>query len=149
MRKTLLLALPALLLACVHLPPPPGSDEEARNFANLFLKALRWEGPRASAALLVPELQREYLDTIKAQKLEDRLKLTEYDLKELGRSSRDSVTVIADLNWYFEPDVTVHHEEATLDLTFRDGHWMVAGVEGGPLPIAPLGAPAPVDGGAP
>lgn len=150
MRRLTYLLLPLCALwACAHLPPPPGSDEEARNQASLYLKALRWEGPRASAALLAPELQREYLDAIKAQKLEERLKITEYDPKDLARVGKDQVTLVADLSWYFEPDVTVHHEEVTLHLLFRDGRWMISGIDGGPLPIRPLGLPAGQDGGAP
>lgn len=153
MRRLLALTPLVLFIACAHLPPPPGSDEEARNFGMLYLKALRWEGPRASASLLAPELQREYLDTIKADKLEQRLKITEYDPKEMGRIAGDAVTMVADMSWYYDPEVTVHHEEVTLHLRYRGGHWMVDGIDGGPLPIKPLVAPpnptSESDGGAP
>ena len=152
MRKLLFLVGPlALLGACATLGPTPDSDDAAQDRAHLYFKTLRWEGPRASAALLAPELRREYLDRINAESLEKKIKITDFDVKELGHLSKNAVTLGADLSWYLEPGVTVKHEEVTLHLEFRNGSWMVTGIDGGPLPIAPLTpAPAqPVDGGAP
>ena len=146
-RFALGLCLVASLAACAHTGPAPGSDDAAEDFAHLFLKTLRWEGPRASAALVAPELRHEYLDRIKADALEDKLKITEFDVKELGHVRSDAVTVGAELAWYLEPGVTVKQEEVTLHLDFRNGSWVVTGIDGGPIPIAPL-IPA-ADGGAP
>jgi hypothetical protein len=143
------------LLACANVPPRPGSDEEGQRFGELYLKTLRWEGPRASAALLAPELRREYLDRIKADKLEDKLKITEFEAKDLARTGQQTAALAADLSWYVEPEVTLHHELVTVDLRYGQGGWAVEGVEGGPIPLAPLTpppaapAPAAVDGGSP
>jgi hypothetical protein len=133
-------------IACAHLPPPPASSEEGQRAASLYLKTLRWEGARASAQLIAPELQAEYLGRIRSEKLEDKLKVTEFETKELSRLGPDALAVSADLSWYLEPEVTVRHEVISLRLRYR-GAWMVDAIEGGPLALAPL-VPEVVDGGA-
>lgn len=135
----------AVSSSCAHLPAPAASPEEAQRAATLYLKTLRWEGARASAQLLAPELQAEYLAHIKADQLEDKLKVTEYETKEVARLGPGVLAVSADLSWYLEPAVTVRHEVVSLRLRYRGG-WVVDGIEGGPLAIAPL-LPLPVDGG--
>ena len=143
--------LPLVLLACANLPPRAGSDEEGRRFGELFLKSLRWDGPESSADLVAPEVRPAYLAQIKIAKADDdHLKIANYEPKELVRQAKDRIQIQASIDWYVEPDVTVHHAQMKIDLRHQHGGWAVVGLENGPIPLTPLplfGLPAP-DGGA-
>jgi len=147
MRKatTAFLVALAVILGCANVPPRSGSDEEAQRFGALFLKVLRWDGLMESVKLIAPERRKEYAQKITDGKLIDKLKITEFEAKDVTRTGKDTVIMPADLSWFVEPEVTVHNEHIVIDLRYAQGAWVVEGMQGGPLPFEPL-PPLP-DGG--
>ena len=147
MRKLAIIAL-SLALGCANVPPRAGSDEEAQRFGALYLKVLRWDGVLESVKLVARERQKEVVARINDGKLVDKLKITEFEAKDVTRTGKDTVMMAADLSWFIEPEVTVHNDHIALDLRYGPGGWVVEGVENGPIPFAPL-PPVGTDGGAP
>ncbi|MBS2028356.1 MAG: hypothetical protein JST54_10665 [Deltaproteobacteria bacterium] len=146
MRTLAVIAL-SLSLGCANVPPRAGSDEEAQRFGALYLKVLRWDGVMESVKLVAPERQKEIVAKINEGKLVDKLKVTEFEAKDVTRTGKDTVMMAADLSWFIEPEVTVHNDHIALHLRYGQSGWVVEGVENGPIPFAPL--PPVTDGGAP
>lgn len=164
MRSLLLAASLLLALAACQTTAPKkttGPLDEAQSRVALFLRGLRWSDARGVSALVDVPRRKEVQDFIREEKLDQRLKVTEFELLEVTRGPEfDGATAEAELSWYLEPSVTVKKEKALIHLRWRGdaaGGWAIDSIKGGPLPLDPLPAdaskpeptpePAVVDGG--
>jgi hypothetical protein len=132
------LTLPLALLAfvsCAHTPAASGSLDDAQRTAEAFLHQLRWDNLSSASNLVVPSRRAEFRQRVDDGKLEDHLKVTEYELKEVGRAPDGQVVASSQITWYLEPSVTLNKETLRLHLTWLGEAWGVAWIEGGPIPL--------------
>jgi hypothetical protein len=133
-----------------------GSADDAQRLATLYFKSMRWQDLRGSTQMVESEQRSVYQSHVDDEHLEDHLKVTEYELRDVSCNPNGlNAEASADLSWYVEPSVTLKHEVVTLHLTWRNSRWMIASIHGGPIelppipehvaaPVASTGAPAPV-----
>ena len=136
-----------LLGACATLAPKGGSADDAQRIAFQYGRLLRWGEGRTAAALLVPEQRTLFKDLLDADRFDEKLKITEFELKDVKRS-RDAMSadVRLELSWYVEPSVTVKKENVKLHMVYRGDTWLIDSLTKGPIDLPPVAIPG-TDGG--
>jgi hypothetical protein len=144
--------------ACATLAPKGGSADDAQRVAFQYGRLMRWGEGRTAANLLVPEQRTTFKDLLEADRFDEKLKITEFELKDVKRS-RDAMSadVRLELSWYVEPSATVKKENVKLHMVYRQETWLIDSVAKGPIELPPVplpgtatdgGEPGAVDGGA-
>ncbi len=152
MLRSLAIALLLVLLSvsCSHLASATGGSlDDAQRVADDYLHQLRWGNLRAASADVRGARRKEFRRHAEDDKLDDHLKVTEYEVKDAEREgkSNDKADVSGDITWYVEPSVTAIKEKFHLHLVYLSGQWFISWMEKGPVA---LDEKAPeTDGGAP
>jgi hypothetical protein len=127
----LLLALP--LLACSHTDKTEGPTA-LKKTADDFMRRVRWNDFPSASELVVPEKRDAFVHDRRKARDDKDLKIDNYDLNEL-KMAPDAMSgqVEADLSYYKLPSISLKEDSVTLFLVFRDGHWLVDHMVGGPF----------------
>lgn len=134
MLRALWLLLIVPFLACSHQDKPEGPNA-MRKAAEEFMQRVRWKDFAGAAEMLVPARREHFVSDRRKAHDERDLSILDYDLEEL-KMAPDAMSgqIDASISYSKLPSVSVKNDDISLFFVFRDGHWFVDRMVGGPFP---------------
>lgn len=121
-------------LGCLHPPKPKADISDLQGSAENFHRLIRWGDLKGASRYLVPEQRIDYLRGIIDRGEEDLLKVLDYELEDV-QYVQDAAVLVSKVTWNRLPSVTARSEAMVTTWEDRDGVWLIAAIEGGPLPL--------------
>jgi len=121
--------------ACSHTKKKSASELEAlKTTVEDFHRRVRWKDYRFATRYVVPERRKDFDKSLKENKDEQDLDVTEYDIEGIEMDEAgDRATVTSRFSWTRLPSLSVQRETVTSEFIFRNGQWLLETQTGGPF----------------
>ena len=125
----------ALCGACSHTPKTSASELEAlKTTVDEFHRRVRWKDYRFATRYVVPELRSDFTRSLKENRDEKDLDITEYEVEGVDVAPEGGRAVVTSkFSWTRLPSSTVHEDTVTSEFVLRQGQWLLNKQTGGPF----------------